>query len=91
MIFAVWSIISVVLWYRLCKRRPLNREQRQLNRRGSQYIGRVYTLEQAVENGRGKVRVGDTLWLAQSDHDIPAGTKVRVTGQEGAALLVEAE
>ena len=31
-----------------------------LNERGQQYIGRSLVVEQAIQNGRGKVRVGDT-------------------------------
>jgi hypothetical protein len=59
-----------------------------LNRRGDQHIGRVYRLEEAVRNGRGKARVGDSLWLV-SGEDMPAGTEVKVTAVEGTVLQVE--
>ena len=36
-----------------------------LNVRGQQYVGRSLVVEQAIQNGRGKVRVGDTLWQAE--------------------------
>jgi membrane protein implicated in regulation of membrane protease activity len=45
-------------------------------------------VEQAIENGRGKVRVGDTLWSAEGP-DAPAGTRVTVTGTRGTVLVVE--
>ena len=63
-------------------------DQPDLNRRADQLIGRVLLLEEAIEAGRGKVRVGDTLWLAEGP-DLPAGTRVKVTGVRRDALLVE--
>lgn len=59
-----------------------------LNRRAEQLIGRVLVLEQAIEAGRGKVRVGDTLWPAEGA-DLPAGTPVKVTGVRRELLVVE--
>ena len=59
-----------------------------LNERGQQYIGRSLVVEQAIQNGRGKVRAGDTLWLAEGP-DAPAGSRVRVTATRGTLLVVE--
>jgi membrane protein implicated in regulation of membrane protease activity len=59
-----------------------------LNVRGQQYVGRAVVVEQAIENGRGKVRVGDTLWSAEGP-DVPAGARVTVTGSKGTVLVVE--
>ena len=63
-------------------------DQPDLNRRAEQLIGRVLLLEEAIKGGRGKVRVGDTLWLAEGA-DLPAGTRVKVTGVRRDALQVE--
>jgi membrane protein implicated in regulation of membrane protease activity len=59
-----------------------------LNVRGRQYIGRSVVVEQAILHGRGKVRVGDTLWAAEGP-DAPAGASVTVTGAKGTVLVVE--
>jgi inner membrane protein len=59
-----------------------------LNVRGQQYVGRAVVVEQAIEHGRGKVRVGDTLWSAEGP-DAPAGARVTVTGSRGTVLVVE--
>jgi membrane protein implicated in regulation of membrane protease activity len=59
-----------------------------LNVRGQQYIGRSLVVEQAIQNGRGKARVGDTLWAVEGP-DAPAGTRVTVTGTDGTVLVVE--
>ena len=59
-----------------------------LNVRGQQYVGRSVVVEQAIENGRGKVRVGDTLWSVEGA-DAPVGARVTVTGSKGTVLVVE--
>jgi inner membrane protein len=59
-----------------------------LNVRGRQYVGRSVLVEQAIANGRGKVRVGDTLWAAEGP-DAPAGASVTVTGTKGTVLVVK--
>lgn len=61
-----------------------------LNRRGQQYVGRVFTLNEPIVNGRGKLRVDDTVWKVEGA-DCPAGVQVRVTGVDGVMLRVERE
>ena len=89
--FALWSVLSAYLWYRYNKNRPLSKEQQTLNRRASQYIGQVFTLEAAIVNGQGKARVGDSPWLVVCDEALPAGAAVKVIAEEGAALRVVAQ
>ena len=60
-----------------------------LNFRGKQYVGRSVVIETQIVDGRGKVRVGDTLWTAEGP-DLPAGTTVKVTGTNGTVLVVAA-
>lgn len=60
-----------------------------LNERGAQYVGRLVTVEEAIAGGRGKVRVGDTLWAAEGP-DAAAGEKVRVIGATGTVLRISA-
>ena len=63
-------------------------DQPDLNRRAAQLVGRVLIVEEAIEGGRGKVRVGDTLWPVEGP-DAPAGAEVRVTAAKTTVLLVE--
>jgi membrane protein implicated in regulation of membrane protease activity len=88
MLFAVLSLVSIVGWRAWQRRHPEVTDQPTLNRRGEQYIGRVFELETAIENGYGKVRVGDSLWRVRGD-DAPAGGRVRVTATDGVILVVE--
>ena len=62
-----------------------------LNQRGAQKVGRRVNVDQDFVNGSGKVRLGDTLWLAEgeSGEDFSAGEEVVVTRAEGTKLFVK--
>lgn len=64
-------------------------ESRFLNQRNLSYVGREFVLQNAVEGGRGKIRIDDGFWLVSSARDLPAGARVRVTGAEGSVLQIE--
>jgi membrane protein implicated in regulation of membrane protease activity len=88
MLFAVLSLVSIVGWRVWQRRHPEESDHPKLNRRGEQYIDRVFVLETAIENGFGKVRVGDSLWRVKGE-DAATGTRVRVTAADGIVLVVE--
>lgn len=90
MLFAVLSLASIVGWRTWQRFHPDETDHPTLNRRAEQYIGRVFTLETPIENGFGKVRVGDSLWRVQGA-DTAAGRQVRVTAVDGVVLVVEVE
>lgn len=87
LLFALFSVLSVVLGRRYLRRHPIATDEPTLNRRGHQYVGRVFSLDQPIVNGVGKLRVDDTTWKI-SGADCAAGTKVRVRGVDGVVLLV---
>ena len=88
-LFAVLSVVSIVVSRRYLKRRPLETDHPDLNRRGAQYVGRDLILDAALSGGRGRLRVDDTTWRVEGP-DLPAGAKVRVTAVNGATLKIEA-
>ena len=63
-------------------------DQPGLNERGSYYIGRTVVVDEGLQNGRGKVRIGDSLWIAAGP-DMPAGSKARITKVDGTIVIVE--
>lgn len=86
--FAVISCITVFFARRYASPDVATSDQPELNLRAEQYVGRVVTVEEAIADGRGKVRVGDTVWNAQGS-DAPQGARVKITGSNGTCLLVE--
>jgi inner membrane protein len=88
LIFAALAIVGVALG-RIAFARPGSaRRERHLNRRAESYIGRMFTLDGAIVDGRGQLKVDDTVWLVAGP-DLPAGTHVRVTGAENTLLRVQ--
>ena len=63
-------------------------DQPDLNRPAEQLVGRVLVVAEAIEGGRGKLRVGDTLWPAEGP-DMPVGSEARVVGARATILIVE--
>ncbi|MFC4525427.1 NfeD family protein [Dyella halodurans] len=89
LVFAVLAFLScAAYWYGLRPRLMRNEPgDALLNRRGEQKIGQRYVLAEAIVNGRGKARVGDSLWLVRGP-DLPVGSMVEVVGVDGTTLLV---
>lgn len=89
LIFAVLSLLSILVWrYFLRDRFPSPVPRRVLNRRGASYVGRTFTLKEPIVDGNGLLHVDDSRWKVEGE-DLPAGTKVKVTGIDGTVLKVE--
>lgn len=87
-LFAAISVATVFGVRRFANAQDVESAERDLNQRSHQYFGRIVLVEEEIRSGRGRVRVGDTLWAA-SGADTPKGAKVRITGAEGTVFLVE--
>ena len=90
--FLIWAVLSIgaVVGSRLYLRRhPIETDRPTLNRRGEQYIGRHFTLEEPIVNGLGKIRVDDSTWKIEGPDELPDGRKIQVTAVEGTILKVE--
>lgn len=87
-IFAVVSLASLVGWRRFRVRHPETSSHPTLNQRGTQYVGRRFTLTEPIVDGYGRIHVDDTHWRIAGP-DLPAGTHVTVTGVDGIVLEVE--
>lgn len=85
--FSLISILAVFLVRRSGSGTNARSDEPSLNVRGAQYIGRKVVVADAIRNGRGRVRVGDTIWGAEGE-DAPAGAEVEVTGVNGTVLVV---
>ncbi len=88
-LFGVLSILTAVYWWRRQRSGRSPSEQPGLNQRGQEFLGRRFALHEAIVDGRGKIKAGDSLWLVIGP-DLPQGSEVRVVGQDGVLLRVEA-
>ena len=89
LIFGGLSLVSIALWVRWTRSRPTPTDRPYLNRRAEQFIGQEAVLEQPIQQGFGRVVLGDTVWRV-SGADLPLGQRVRIVGNDGAVLKVEA-
>ena len=80
--------MAVLAWRKYRETRPITTDQPNLNRRGQQYIGRVFSLSAPIINGVGKVTVDDSTWKVKGP-DLPAGTHIKVSGVDGVVFKVE--
>ena len=81
MVLATWRMVSQQ-W------QPKS-DQPHLNRRLQGFVGQSFVLDQAIVNGRGKLRIQDALWDVAGP-DLPAGTRVSVMEVDGMQLKVMA-
>jgi membrane protein implicated in regulation of membrane protease activity len=87
LIFAALAVVTVAIGrMALARTRPQSSAAR-LNRRAETYVGRTFTLERPIVDGRGRLKVDDTVWLVEGP-DLPAGTRVHVTGADNTLLQV---
>jgi inner membrane protein len=87
-VFALLGLVAVGVGWWLRKRHPLpESDQPLLNRRADQLVGRVFVLDSAIVDGRGRLKIGDAFWTAAGD-DLPAGTRVRIDAIDGLLLRV---
>ncbi|MBV6417717.1 MAG: hypothetical protein CMLOHMNK_02471 [Steroidobacteraceae bacterium] len=88
-LFGVLGIVAIVAFRSYARRNPQTTTHPALNQRAAQYVGRQFTLIEPIQQGFGKVKVGDTVWKVAGP-SLPVGTRVRVTGVDGAVLMVVA-
>ena len=87
-LFAVLAIVAVFAGRNWLRANPIISADPKLNDRGGQLVGETVTVTTAIDGGTGRVRVGDTEWGVRGP-DAEPGTRMRVSGHDGAVLLVE--
>ena len=88
--FAVFAIASLPAFRYFARRVESPADRPFLNRRAEGFVGREFTLDKPIVGGVGTIRIDDTVWRVMGP-DCPAGSRVRITGAEGAELMVEAK
>ena len=88
LLFALLSVAAVYAGRRWYVRNPLPSSDPLLNDRAARLHGETLVVVSEIENGRGRVKVGDSVWACRGP-DCPAGSRVRVIGADGSCLRVE--
>ena len=86
--FVFLSLIIAFSAKRFLRDRPIESSDPLMNRPGARLVGQTALVVQAIEHGGGRVKLGDSEWIAHGP-DVAVGERVRVKGSEGAILLVE--
>ena len=86
--FVFLSLIIAFSAKRFLRDRPIESSDPLMNRRGARQVGETALVVQAIEHGSGRVKLGDSEWIARGPN-IAVGERVRISGSEGAILLVE--
>ncbi len=86
-VFALTAMVTVFWVRRYAGPLASKSDLPNLNERSAQYIGRSVQVAEAISGGRGKVRIGDTLWIAEGP-DVAAGQTMTVVAAKGSVLVV---
>jgi membrane protein implicated in regulation of membrane protease activity len=86
--FVFLALIAVFSARRFLRERPIASSDPLLNRKGARLVGETALVVQPIEHGSGRVRLGDSEWIARGP-DTATGEHVRIIGNDGAILLVE--
>jgi len=87
-LFPLFSIAFVLIGRSLSLRRARKNDNPFLNRRTDALLGQIVTLEEAIENGHGYIRLGDSLWRIHGP-DLPAGRSIRLVAFDNGAFTVK--
>ena len=87
--FALASVLFCIVGYFVYRSLSIHPTS-PLNRRELGIVGTDGVVAEPIQHGHGKVRLGDTVWLAEGP-DLPAGTPIRVSALHGTTVRVEAK
>lgn len=87
--FAALAVVAVLVGRKVTPSPDKASDRPFLNRRAEGYVGRVFTLDEPIISGIGRVRIDDTVWRVTGP-DTAAGHDVKVVAADGAVLRVEA-
>jgi len=88
-LFAVASVLSCAAGYFVYRGRwRVTGVDTMLNERTATLVGARGVVSDPIANGTGKVRLGDSVWIAEGP-ELPSGTPVIVRSVVGSRLYVE--
>jgi len=86
--FVFLALIMAYSAKRFLRDRPIESTDPLMNNRGGRMVGESVLVAAAIDGGEGRVKVGDSEWIARGP-DCDAGTRVRIVSANGPILNVE--
>jgi len=90
LMFSGLAVVFVLVGRKYIMEKENKSEDPTLNRRGSQYVGKTCEVAVDFKNGKGKIKIEDTLWTATGAKDFKVGSSVKIVAQDGTKFEVEA-
>lgn len=88
--FGSFSFFTSWICWRIQLKRDTNSDKnRLLNQKDKQLLGTIIHLDEAVQPGACRVRIGDTTWPAITAQAFPSGTLVKVVKVDGIQVTIE--
>jgi len=88
-LFTMTALLSCVIGWLFYRRSTRGRGHPTVNDPRARMIGSIGHVTEVIRDGRGKVRIGDSDWLAEGP-DLALGAAVRVKALSGTVVKVEA-
>ncbi len=83
----IFALIGLKIYKRLLTPNETNPKYPHLNDAAAALIGQTFSTIEDTKDGRTKIKVGDTVWMAESDNPLKNGTTVVVTGVKDGVIL----
>lgn len=89
--FASLALVNGLVWRKIGKPSVQSVDEADLlNHRGLSLVSKRFVLQSAIENGRGRLQIGDTFWQLECEQSALAeGTLIEVIGDVGGRLQVK--
>ena len=87
-IFAILAVASSYIGKKYIADRGQESDEPLLNQRTQRLIGRKATLDEPIENGRGRIKLDDTLWVIEGP-DLQAGDTIEIVSANSNRLGVK--
>lgn len=88
--FSILAVVFIAFGYSYFKKNPIQSDHPLLNIRGARHIGKIFTLEEPIVSGEGRLTVGHSIWKIRGE-DCGIGSKVQVVAVKGTVLEVVKE
>lgn len=86
-VFAILSLVAILVGRKYYDPRNSETDEPLLNQRSAQLVGSKATLIEAIKDGSGRAKVGDTIWRVEGP-DMDAGTTMVVAEANEHVLIL---